>query len=42
MLQGLPGIAGSTILGSGRVAMIVDVAQLVELITKHDTARAVA
>jgi two-component system chemotaxis sensor kinase CheA len=42
MLQGLPGIAGSTILGSGRVAMIVDVAQLAELITKNDTARAVA
>jgi two-component system chemotaxis sensor kinase CheA len=42
MLQQLPGIAGSTILGNGRVALILDVPQLVELITKNDTMRAVA
>jgi two-component system chemotaxis sensor kinase CheA len=42
MLQHLRGIAGSTILGDGRVALILDVPQLVELITKNDTMRAVA
>lgn len=42
MLQQLPGIAGSTILGNGRVALILDVPQLVELITKNATMRAVA
>ncbi len=29
LLQGLPGVAGSTILGSGRVALILDVASLI-------------
>lgn len=32
-MQGLPGIAGGTILGDGRVAMIIDVASLIELST---------
>ena len=31
-LHGVPGIAGSTILGDGRVALIVDVAGLMTLI----------
>jgi two-component system chemotaxis sensor kinase CheA len=42
MLERLPGIAGSTILGNGRVALIVDVPQLVELITKDSLSRAAA
>jgi two-component system chemotaxis sensor kinase CheA len=37
----LPGIAGSTILGTGRVALILDVPQLVEIIAK-DAAASVA
>lgn len=38
-LQQLPGISGSTILGSGRVALILDVPQLAEIIstTLHTT-----
>jgi two-component system chemotaxis sensor kinase CheA len=42
LLGQLPGIAGSTILGTGRVALILDVPQLVELITKESTTSAVA
>jgi two-component system chemotaxis sensor kinase CheA len=42
LLTRLPGIAGSTILGTGRVALILDVPQLVELITKDSSTSAVA
>jgi len=42
LLESLPGIAGSTILGSGRVALILDVPQLVELITRDSSVSAVA
>ena len=42
LLGHLPGIAGSTILGTGRVALILDVPQLVELITKDSSAGALS
>ncbi|MFP4368226.1 MAG: chemotaxis protein CheA [Candidatus Kapaibacterium sp.] len=32
----IPGIAGSTILGDGRVIMIIDVAELIESVTKNN------
>ncbi len=36
MLRGLPGVAGSTILGSGRIALILDVPALLrEAIARH-------
>jgi two-component system, chemotaxis family, sensor kinase CheA len=35
LLQGLPGVAGSTILGSGRVALILDVASLIRRAIAH-------
>ena len=41
-LQQLPGVAGSTILGNGRVALILDVAQLVDLITEYGSSRRAA
>jgi len=36
------GVAGSTILGDGRVALILDVPQLVELATRRARAQAAA
>jgi two-component system chemotaxis sensor kinase CheA len=42
LLGHLPGIAGSTILGTGRVALILDVPQLVELITKDSSTSALS
>ncbi len=41
-LEDISGIAGSTILGNGRVALILDVPPIVERITKDAAARAVA
>jgi two-component system chemotaxis sensor kinase CheA len=40
MLHGVPGVTGSTILGDGRVALILDVPQMVEAATR--TARSAA